>query len=241
MERIFRNYISNKIKRYDLNTDDVLEQVPGIKERTCVYCGLDNLLIESCDSNNPSILSIDAKIPGNHSINNIVCSCWFCNRMKHTMNYDDWIELLDFLKGNTDLLDYSTKNYVSVNESISKLHRFKPWYTLNHENKELFNVKNSNKSYFLELYKKQNEKDALFNLFPLVLFDRNNKLNVSCDKINCNDNTKYQLVPLFLNLAKNTLSNEQLLEEFKKRNFLQNKQNLQIILPEKYYTDSIFI
>jgi hypothetical protein len=238
---ILRNYISDKLKKYDLKTDEVMDQVQGLKERSCVYCGLGNLLIDSDTTNNPSILTIDAKIPGEHTINNIVCCCLFCNRMKHTMDYIDWMELLNFLKGTTDILDYSDKSYVSINDSVSKLHRFKPWNTLNLENKELFQEKNSSKSHFLELYNSQNRRDSLFNLFPLVLFDRNNKLNVSCDKIDCNDNAKYQLIPLFLNLAKNTLSNQELLEEFKKRSFLLNLENKKIILPENYNKNSIFI
>jgi hypothetical protein len=244
MQSTLRPYISEKIRKLnkDLTVEEVIENVPGIKSRTCTYCNLEELSFRSDDGCEPCKLSIDAMYPEHgHVLDNLVGCCWMCNRMKHTMDYVEWMELINFLKGTTDILDCSNKSYVSIDDSVSELHRFKPWNTLNVENKELFEEKNSSKSYFLELYNSQNRKDSLFNLFPLVLFDRNNKLNVSCDKIDCNDNTKYQLLPFFLNLAKSTLSNQELLEEFKKRSFLLNLENKQIILPENYNKNSIFI
>lgn len=244
MRFILRPYIAEKIRKLnsDLNADVVIENVPGIKTLTCTYCNLDKLTLCSGDGCEPCKLSIDAMHPERgHVIDNLVGCCWMCNRMKNTMPYQEWITLLSFLKGETKILDWSNKKYVKNLDYVSKTYKFSPWSTLNAENQLMFIERNSAKEYFRRVYTTQNGKDALFNLFPLISFMEDDKTNVSCDKINCNDNTAWQLLPLFINYAKSTLTNEQLVHEFQKRNFLLNIPELSVILPDTYYEDSAFI
>ena len=72
------------------------------------------------------------------------------------------------------------------------------------------------------------------------MLTRRNLLNVSCDKTDPTINTDWQLIPIFLNYAKSIYSTERLITEFKNRNFLQNTEDLSVILPEDYEKMSAF-
>ena len=67
-----------------------------------------------------------------------------------------------------------------------------------------------------------------------------NLLNISCDKIIPSNNTEWQLIPLFLNYAKSIYSTDRIILEFKNRNFLQNTEELSVILPIDYEEMSAF-
>jgi len=239
-----RPYIAEKIKifkkKYNLNTDEIIEKVPGVKDLICQYCGIENLQLCSEDNCEPNKLSIDAKNPGDHSIDNLIGCCWLCNRMKNDSSYDEWMKLLNFLKGDNKILDLSNYNYVKKDILVSKEYKFTPWSTLNAENSDMFKEKYSSKKHFIKLFNEQNKKDSIFGLFPLVMLTARNLLNISCDKIDPTINTEWQLIPIFLNYAKSIYSTERLIIEFKLRNFLQNTEELSVILPKEYEKMSAF-
>jgi len=60
-------------------------------------------------------------------------------------------------------------------------------------------------------------------------------MNVSVDQ----EGDGYQLVPVFLNWAKNTLTNDELKKEFADRGFLQTTDK-KVLLPPDYYEKSYF-
>jgi hypothetical protein len=60
-------------------------------------------------------------------------------------------------------------------------------------------------------------------------------MNISCDQ----EGDGYQLVPVFLNWAKNTLTNDELKKEFADRGFLQTT-NKKVLLPPDYDEKSYF-
>lgn len=239
-----RPYIAEKIKswkkEFKLNTDEIIEKVPGVQDLICQYCGTENLQLCSEDNCEPNKLSIDAKQPGDHSIENLMGCCWLCNRMKNDSSYEEWMKLLRFLKGDDKILDLSSIKYVKKDVLVSQEYSFRPWCCLNAENPDMFKKRDSARKHFLELFKKQNGKDGIFGVFPLVMFTNRHLLNVSCDKIDPTKNTKWQLVPVFLNYAKSFYSNERLVQEFKKRNFLQSIEELSVKLPEDYKTMAAF-
>jgi hypothetical protein len=239
-----RPYIAEKIrvwkKEYNLNADEIIEKVPGIKDLICQYCGTKNLQLCSDDNMACNKLSIDAKNPGDHSIDNLIGCCLMCNRMKNDSPYEEWIKLLNFLKGNNNILDLSNYEYVKKDTLVSTEYSFKPWSCLNIENSEMFKDKGSSKKHFIELFNNQNKKDSIFKLFPLVMLTRNNLLNISCDKIIPSNNTEWQLIPVFLNYAKSIYSTDRIILEFKNRNFLQNTEELSVILPIDYEEMSAF-
>jgi hypothetical protein len=239
-----RPYISEKIKswkkEFNLSADEIIEKVPGIQDLICQYCGTENLQFASGDNCEPNKLSIDAKHPGDHSIDNLIGCCWLCNRMKNDSSYDEWMRLLRFLKGDDTILDLSKCEYVKKDVPVSVEYSYRPWSTLNTENPEMFKERGSAKKHLIQMFNEQNKKDSIFGLFPLVMLTRSNLLNMSCDKIDPTNNTKWQLVPLFLNYAKSVYSTERLVSEFKKRNFLQNTDELVVQLPEDYEVMSAF-
>jgi len=236
-------YISSKIKMYkkepyNLKTEDVIEKC---KNNKCYYCEINLILRRNKCS--PDTLTIDAMEPKKgHIIENIVPCCWFCNRMKNNYNYDDWIKLLNFLKGNNKSLDLSNIEYTKITDSISKKYKKIAFHTLMSENKEKYpNLEEARKE-FLKLYEQQNKKDSIYNLFPIIMTSANNLLNASCDRIIAGNSNFYQIVPLFIQYAKNDLSLDEFKTNMKIRNYLNwNLSDANIILPNEYYEDSLFI
>lgn len=236
-------YISSKIKRYkkepyNLKTEDIIEKC---KNNKCYYCEIN--LISRRNNCSPNTLTIDAMEPKKgHIIENIVPCCWFCNRMKNNYNYDDWIKLLNFLKGNNKSLDLSNIEYTKITDSISKKYNKIAFHTLMSENKEKYpNLEEARKE-FLKLYEQQNKKDSIYNLFPIIMTSANNLLNASCDRIIAGNSNFYQIVPLFIQYGKNDLSQDEFKTNMKIRNYLNwNLSDANIILPNEYYEDSLFI
>ena len=70
----------------------------------------------------------------------------------------------------------------------------------------------------------------------------NNLLNASCDRIIAGNNNCYQIIPLFMQYGKNDLSQDEFKTNMKIRNYLNwNLSDANIILPNEYYKDSLFI
>jgi hypothetical protein len=270
--------------KYDINlTDLISDENLGFSNMKCYYCDI-SLKLYSDNGQDPDKLTIDAMYPEKgHVKGNCVASCWFCNRMKHTINYDIWSnKLLPFAKGDLLELDLSNNNYVkfkikkilsSKNEEKeyyelnNDKYSIKPWDCINNEynkmikkaikknddiskhilkNKDRFKDKGSNKIEFRKIYEKQkkNKKnkisfDCLFQLFPLVIFDAGNPFNVSCDRI-IPDEPEWQLMPKFLNLAKNNLKMEEFKKALDKRGFFQKTSIQKVKIPDNYQLNSVF-
>jgi len=236
-------YISSKISKwkkdpYNLKTEDVVEKCKNLK---CYYC--ENILILRNNGRSPNTLTIDAMEPEKgHIIENIVPCCLFCNRMKNNYNYDNWIKLLNFLKGNNKYLDLSNIEYTKINDNISKKYRKLAYHTLISENKEKYPTSEDARKEFLNLYEQQNKKDSIYNLFPIIMTTANNLVNASCDRIIAGKSDYYQIIPLFMQYGKNDLSQDEFKTNMKIRNYLNwNLTDANIILPNEYYKDSLFI
>lgn len=237
-------YISSKIKSYkkepyNLKTEDVFEKC---KSKKCYYCDTEELLLRN-KKPFPNTLTIDAMEPKKgHILENIVPCCLFCNRMKNNCNYDDWIKLLNFLKGNNKSLDLSNIEYTKITDSISKKYKKIAFHTLMSENKEKYSNLEESRKEFLKLYEQQNKKDSIYNLFPIIMTSANNLLNASCDRIISGNSNYYQIIPLFMQYAKNDLSQDEFKSNMKIRNYLNwNLSDANIIIPNEYYKDSYFI
>ena len=258
-----RYYLEEKIRsgirsgkwNKNINVDILLiDDELGFNDRTCVYCGLKNLSLRNDDPFCPDKLHIDHKDPSkkgkdfNKNKKNLVACCGFCNLMKHTQPLNMWNKLLGFLKGEVSILDISDAKYVRDDELVSKNSHIKPWDTIKSEAKKLkhtFPKGVDGKIHFKNLYESQNKFDSIFGLFPLIHLISFSKsiphpLTVSCDKIEPNK-PKWQLLPLFLNLAKNKMSMEELMDHLKKRNYLQNTANQKVILPKDYNKNSHYL
>lgn len=238
-----QTYISGKISKwkkdpYNLKTEDVVEKCKNLK---CYYC--ENILISRNNGRSPHTLTIDAIEPEKgHILENIVPCCLFCNRMKNNYKYDDWIKLLNFLKGNNKCLDLSNIEYTRINDNISKKYRKLAYHTLITENKEKYPTLEDARKEFLNLYEQQNKKDSIYNLFPIIMTNANNLLNASCDRIIAGNNNYYQIIPLFMQYGKNDLSQDEFKTNMKIRNYLTwNLTDANIILPNEYYENSLFI
>ncbi len=238
-------YISEKIKKYKKAPYNLIteECVKLCQDKTCEYCGKTNLLLRQENGYHPDILTIDAREPEKgHIIENIVPCCLFCNRMKNNYKYDDWIKLLNFLKGNNKCLDLSNIEYTKKDDSISKKYRKLAYYTLMSENKEKYPTSEDARKEFLNLYEQQNKKDSIYNLFPIIMTTANNLLNASCDRIIAGNSTNHQIIPLFMQYGKNNLSQDEFLKHMTERNYLTwDLSKANIILSKKYYEDSLFI
>jgi hypothetical protein len=221
------------------------------KDRTCVYCGKTDLNLRNADGRDPNKLSFDCivrkegeSVRDAHREGNLNACCWLCNRMRGVASFELWTKLLKFLKGEKDL-DLSDEPFIGIGTNISRKFgniKARPWDTIyTHEREAGRNIlPKEAKPIFGELMTKQNKIDNIYNLFPLVSFNiAHHPLNVSADLIKSGDlNSGYQLIPLFLNYAKNNLSNDELKNEFKIRGFLENSKT--IILPTDYYDKSFF-
>ena len=103
------------------------------------------------------------------------------------------------------------------------------------------------KKRFCELVKKQNYVDSIFNFFPIIYLERNCLWNASIDAIDSNlpkedkhrpDNL--QIIPKCFNYAKQCLTQEQFIKEWKKRGFKTNFSNCTVKVPENYSRDCYF-
>ena len=201
----------------------------------CYWCKLSNLEYADNNITNPNKLTIDSINPPYHyKFEHLVPSCLLCNRMLSDMSYNDRVNLIKYLKGEKNL-DISNLYYSRYNEKLNK--EYVPWNTIKRE-KKLATIEEA-RIIFLEIFNNQNKNCSILSNFPIFYF-KNCIYSISCDRIVPKNNDKYQLIPQFLNFAKNDLSQEDFIKELEKRNYL-NTKNVRIILPHNYYEDSYFI
>lgn len=238
-------FVSSKIKHwkkppYNLKTEDVVDKCKSMK---CHYCGIDMVL--RCDGRpQPNSLTIDAQEPSlDHHLDNVVPSCWFCNRMLKDYPLSDRQQLLKFLKGEVKVWDLSGVKYTKKDDRLEDGYTRLPYYTLWHEDRGRYPTYDHHcREAFLSLYHQQNKLDALYNVFPIITFTANHILNASCDKVVAGNTDTYQVVPYFMNMAKNDLSNEEFKTQMNLRNYLTwNLADAKFILPDSYHEDSYFI
>ena len=203
---------------------------------SCNWCGLSDLDFADNNIQNPNKLTIDSINPPYHNkFEDLVPSCLMCNRMLNDSNLKERHNLINYLTGKNDL-DLSNLTYSECDKKIIDKQR-NPWDTIKQER----NLKTSReaKSLFIELYNNQHEKSNILYNYPIFYF-KNSIYSCSCDRIVPKNNENYQLIPLFLNYAKNNLSQDEFLIELEKRNYLNNK-NVKVILPDNYLNNSYFI
>lgn len=216
------DFINNKLWNYGNNT-------------CCFWCKLSNLDYADNNITNPNKLTIDSINPPHHyKFEYLVPSCLLCNRMLLDMPYDDRVKLIQYLKGEKDL-DISNLDYSRYNEKLNK--QYLPWNTIKREN-NLTRIEEA-RIIFLEIFNNQNKNSSILSNYPIFYF-KNCRYSVSCDRIVPKNNENYQLIPQFLNFAKNNLSQEDFMKELEKRNYL-NSKNVKVILPDNYYENSYFI
>lgn len=238
------SFISSKIKKwksppYNLKTEDVVDKCKNMK---CHYCEID-LVLRCVDRPHPNSLTLDAREPSvGHHLNNIVPSCWFCNRMFKDCSLSDREQLLKFLKGEVRIWDLSDMKYTKKDDRIEDAYTRLPYVTLWHEDRKRYPTLEQCRETFLQLYHQQNKLDALYGVFPIITITANHILNASCDKVSPGNTDMHQVVPLFMNLAKNDLKNEEFKIQMNLRNYLTwNLLDAKFILPDSYYQDSYFI
>ena len=238
-------YLSSKIshqkitnKKYNISVDYDADYLKSLGKK-CIYCevnckfgtekeslqtnkifNFNNTAIDDTDT-----LTFDRKNSElGYCKENIVVCCWLCNRMKNITDYTDWIKFIDFIKDKSNI--------------YTELKRSSPSYYPN-----LKDPRNT----FLELAKKQNYVDSIFNFFPIIFLDRNCLFNMSIDAMDTTlpkeekhrpDNL--QIIPKCLNYGKNILSTEDFLKEWIKRGFKTDFTNCSIKLPENYSNECYF-
>ena len=146
--------------------------------------------------------------------------------------------MLTFLKGENTILDLSNEPYYKMsNSEVAKGKEMKPWETIKHHEPQM--TLNEARNEFRRMMS-TTYFDEVFGVFPLIALVKGHPLNVSVDQVEAGvQESGYQLVNTMLNLAKCTLSNEELREEFKVRGFLQHKQR--VIMPVGYENNSVFV
>jgi hypothetical protein len=257
---IFSKISNQKIlnKKYNIQLDYDKEYLISLGKK-CSYCEIECIFgnekeslsaLTNNEHNNSAIddadtLTFDRKDSTiGYCKENINVCCWFCNRMKNTTDYSDWLSLIEFVKGKKHVLDISNKSFGRVSTAID----ISNVYTgLKRSSPTHYPDQKDPKKTFLALVKKQNFKDAIFNFFPIVYLDQNCLFNASIDAIdpsiekeNKHRPDNIQIIPKFLNYGKYILSTEQFLKEWEKRNFRTDFTDCSIQLPAEYNDKSYF-
>jgi hypothetical protein len=222
----------------------------------CYWCGVKCILHVLRDKKvrgpfNPDVFSFDAVISSaGHIYGNLVISCMLCNNMKHAMALSMWLVLLTFFKTKTPaILDLKKNSFLNKNGLLKpqnngrKIHE--PWDQLKERSRKYYKAYGAPFKTFRKIFKKQNGLDGVFSFFPLVYLKPGNYYNVSCDAINSSlpNEEKHrpnniQIIPVFLQYAKNIQSNAQLIQSFKKRGFRTDYTDCKVNLPDKYKSES---
>tara|TARA_Y100000817_G_C16855912_1_gene543999 strand:- start:1546 stop:2799 length:1254 start_codon:yes stop_codon:yes gene_type:complete len=240
-------FVANKARRYKMNYDYCMNLIK-VSGGHCNWCGIKCLLYGGTGFNYDTI-SFDAVIASaGHIIGNITISCQLCNLMKQLMELSPWLLLLEFLKKPELLkLNLSSFKFINSYEPIKEQMRNhpEPWGQLKTNSPKYYKVWGAPFKTFQKIFQKQKGVDGIFNFFPLLYLTRRNHFNVSCDAIDSNlpDEEKHrpdniQILPLFLNHAKNKFTIRQLKEAFERRNFKTDYSECKVILPEKYKSES---
>jgi hypothetical protein len=229
----------NKKYNVDINydTDHLLSL-----GNNCAYCGISCKFGYEKESAHPDTLSFDKMDPDIGYIKeNIVVCCWFCNRMKNQTSYEEWVQFIKFIKDKNELvLDLSNNDFERPNLSNILFH-------VKDKSPKYYSNSEDTKNIFIKLCKKQNYLDPFFNFFPIIHFGLPSMFNASIDAIDPSlpEEEKHrpdniQVIPKCFNYGKNSLSNEQFLFEWNKREFKSDFRANRVILPENYYTHSPF-
>ena len=210
----------------------------------CSYCD-----IVCTFGNNKHIsdaLTIDRKDSSiGYCKENIVVCCWFCNMMKNTTYYDDWMQFINFVKDpEITELDLSYKSYytnpygITIYNVYTDLKRRSPSY---------YPDSSSAKNVFLNLCKQQEYKDPIFYFFPIIYLEQNCLWNASVDAIDSTlpEQDKHrpdnlQIIPKIFNYGKHIHTQEDFIKEWKKRGFKTDFSKCKVLLPEGYYEDCYF-
>jgi hypothetical protein len=237
-------YIHRNInKKYNTIVDYDLEYLTNMGT-ICYYCGVNCKFGNEKDNNHPDTLTFDKKNPDiGYVKENIVVCCWFCNRMKNQTVFEDWEKFIKFIKNENEvILDLSDKQFAKRSSDINLSNIY---FHIKEKCPYYYPTLNESKETFKQICKKQNYLDPFFNFFPVINLGINCLFNVSIDAIDATlpkseshrpDNI--QVLPKCFNYGKNTLSNEEFVNEWKLRNFKTNFENCVIKLPEEYYTES---
>ena len=233
----------NKTK-YNIELDYKPEYLLSLGNK-CTYCGIECKFGHEKDLNHPDTLTFDKKYFNiGYCKENIVVSCWFCNRMKNKCDYGEWNIFLDFIKNkeNTilDLTNY-TYVYTSFDTKLSNI-----YYHLYQKSPSYYTTTKDSKNVFKKICQKQSFVDPYFNFFPIVLFNKS-LFNVSIDAIDTTlpEKEKHkpdniQVVPCFFNYGKNILTNDAFIEQWKRRHFKTDFSNCSILFPNGYHEKSYF-
>jgi hypothetical protein len=246
----FNCYINHKFsihkqinKKYKTKIDYDKDYLISL-ELNCFYCNIQCKFGYDKEINHPDTLSYDKKNPDVGYIKeNIVVCCWFCNRMKNQTCYEEWIQFINFIKNKENILDLSKHTYTNNSKNINLNNIY---FHIKDKSPSYYKNLNSARNVFINLCKQQNYVDPFFHFFPIIYF-KNSLFNASIDAINSNLDKKdkhnpnnIQVIPKCFNYGKNTLSNEQFIQEWKKRGFKTDFTNCLLKLPENYIEESYF-
>ena len=172
-----------------------------------------------------------------HRGDNIQCLCYMCNQLKNDMPNADFLRLIAYLKGECDL-DLSDAPFQRINTVIGEAGRHSFQNTLRFHDPTI-------KDPWLhvsKLYQDQSGVDELFGKFPLIFITRGSKFACSVDQIVSGDHTQgFQLLPVFMNFAKATLTNAQVRDEFHARGWFLPTHATNVILPKDYHEHSYIL
>jgi hypothetical protein len=220
------NYLSHKLniqrntnKSYNQKIDYNLYHLLDLGN-TCYYCNIECQFGYNKENNHPDTLSFDRKDPDiGYCKENIVVSCWFCNRMKNQTKYPDWIQFMDFIRNDSVIeLDLSNKPFAKKYKEINKTNI---WFHVFNKSPLYYSDLKTAEYTFIELCQKQNFVDPFFKFFPIIHLGSNCLYNASIDAIDATlppeerhrpDNI--QVIPKCFNYGKNILSNEAFIDEW---------------------------
>ena len=211
---------------------------------TCFYCHT-NCTFGNKEYN-PDALTYDRKDSDiEYCKENVVVCCWFCNMMKNITLYEDWLQFIEFIKKPELIeLDLSNKLFstnsmkIDVSNVYGSLRKFSPSY---------YPESGTAKQVFIDLVKKQNYKDSIFNFFPIIYLERNCLWNASIDAIDSTLPNEHkhrpgnlQIIPKCFNYGKSVYTQEQFLKEWTKRKFKTDFSKCTVKIPDNYYDKSYF-
>jgi hypothetical protein len=232
-------------KKYNTLMDYDIEYLRSLGLK-CFYCGLTCKYGYNKENNNPETLSYDKKNSGIGYIKeNIVVCCWFCNRMKNQTIYEDWGQFIQFIKNDDCLeLDLTNKGYAKKSSEINITNIY--WH-IKQKSPNYYPNCESAKQTFINQCKQQNYLDPFFQFFPIIYLNTNCLWNASIDAINPSlpkeekhRPNNLQIVPKCFNYGKNTLSNDEFINEWKLRKFKTDFSKCSIKLPKDYKDQSFF-
>jgi len=251
------SYLSHKVSKHKHTNKKYKTEIDYDKNYlislglNCFYCGITCKFGYEANYFDPDILTYDKQNPDIGYIKeNIVVCCFFCNRMKNQTVYQDWEQFIQFIKNDTLNeasstileLDLSNKTFTTKlskkNNLLSHIKTKSPsYYPFKDSTKKVFKIKCENQNYV----------DPFFHFFPIIYLEHNCLWNSSIDaidpslpKLEKHRPDNLQIIPKCFNFAKGSLSNEQFMNEWKKRGFKTDFTNCSIKLPENYYQQSYF-